>query len=43
VSPVRPVPFHGLRLPAMALVAEWYRLRDRLETGVANKASKRSA
>jgi glycine/D-amino acid oxidase-like deaminating enzyme len=37
VSPVRPVPFHGLRLPAMALVAEWYRLRDRLETGATNQ------
>jgi hypothetical protein len=32
------MPFHGLRLPAMALVAEWYRLRDRLETGAMNKA-----
>jgi glycine/D-amino acid oxidase-like deaminating enzyme len=38
VTNVRPVPFHGLRLPAMALVAEWYRLRDRLETGAMNKA-----
>jgi glycine/D-amino acid oxidase-like deaminating enzyme len=38
ITAVKPVPFHGLRLPAMALVAEWYRLRDRLETGVMNKA-----
>jgi glycine/D-amino acid oxidase-like deaminating enzyme len=38
VTDVKPMPFHGLRLPAMALVAEWYRLRDRLETGVMNKA-----
>jgi glycine/D-amino acid oxidase-like deaminating enzyme len=38
VTDVKPMPFHGLRLPAMALVAEWYRLRDRLETGAMNKA-----
>jgi glycine/D-amino acid oxidase-like deaminating enzyme len=38
VTDVRPVPFHGLRLPAMALVAEWYRLRDHLETGAMDKA-----
>lgn len=31
VTPVRPVPLHGLRLPAMALMAQWYRLMDRLE------------
>src|SRR5690625_3713598 len=28
VSQLRPVPFHGLRLPAMALAVQWYRLRD---------------
>lgn len=28
VSKLRPVPFHGLRLPAMALAVRWYRLRD---------------
>lgn len=43
VSAVRPVPFHGLRLPAMAMVAEWYRLRDRLETGMSNRVSKPAA
>ncbi len=26
----RPVPFHGLRIPAMNVVATYYRLRDRL-------------
>jgi glycine/D-amino acid oxidase-like deaminating enzyme len=32
VTPMRPVPFHGLRLPAMALAVQWYRLLDRWET-----------
>jgi glycine/D-amino acid oxidase-like deaminating enzyme len=31
VTPVRPVPLHGLRLPAMAIAAQWYRFRDRLD------------
>lgn len=31
VSPVRPVPFHGLRRPAMALAVGWSWLRDRIE------------
>ncbi|WP_137389474.1 NAD(P)/FAD-dependent oxidoreductase [Rhodoligotrophos defluvii] len=31
VTPMRPVPFHGLRLPAMAVAAQWFRLLDRLE------------
>ena len=33
VSPMRPLPFHGLRLPAMAAVAAWSRFMDKLETG----------
>ena len=31
VVTLRPIPLHALRLPAMALVAAGYRLRDRLE------------
>lgn len=31
VTPVRPVRGHALRRPAMAAVAQWYRLRDSLE------------
>ena len=32
VTTVRPVLLHGLRRPAMAVAAEWYRLLDGLET-----------
>lgn len=31
VTPLRPLPLHGLRKPAMALAVQWARLRDRLE------------
>ena len=31
VTPLRPLPLHGLRRPAMALAVQWSRLRDRLE------------
>ncbi len=31
ITPVRPVPLYALRLPAMALAAQWYRFRDRLD------------
>jgi glycine/D-amino acid oxidase-like deaminating enzyme len=29
-SPFRPIPLHGLRVPAMRSLAAWYRLKDRL-------------
>lgn len=32
ITPLRPVPFHRLRLPAMAVAVQWYRLLDRWET-----------
>jgi glycine/D-amino acid oxidase-like deaminating enzyme len=32
VVPMRPLPLHALRLPAMAAVAAWSRIVDRLET-----------
>ncbi|WP_342643323.1 NAD(P)/FAD-dependent oxidoreductase [Rhodoligotrophos ferricapiens] len=31
VTPMRPVPLHGLRLPAMSLAAQCFRLLDRLD------------
>ena len=30
VEALRTIPFHGARLPVLALVTEFYRLRDRL-------------
>jgi hypothetical protein len=35
VVPMRPLPLHALRLPAMAAAAEWSRFMDRLETAAA--------
>jgi sarcosine oxidase len=31
VVPIAPIPFHGLRLPVMALVVRWKRFRDWLD------------
>jgi glycine/D-amino acid oxidase-like deaminating enzyme len=32
VTPIAPIPLHGLRLPAMALVVNWKRFQDWLDT-----------
>ena len=31
VQPIRPVPFHSFRLPAMAIAAQWFRLLDKID------------
>jgi sarcosine oxidase len=31
VTPLRPVPFHSFRLPAMVLAAQWFRLLDKID------------
>ena len=32
ITPIAPIPFHALRLPAMALVVHWKRFQDWLDS-----------